>query len=206
MSDLELGPKVEYCRLLAASGLLPEQYQGKPENILWAIEYGRSLGIEPMAAINGINVIKGKPTASAALIQTLVRNAGHRLRVQADSTKAVCEIIRKDDPDYVFTSIWDMERAKLAGLTSNPSWAKYPQQMLKARAVSECARDACAEVLAGVQYTPEEMEDVSRETTPRETHLILDNWAKPPVTTTKSGSIQQIEGIVEAENEHLGLE
>ena len=126
-------------------------------NILLAIEYGKTLGITPMAAIQGINVIKGKPTASASLIGSLVRLAGHRLRITSDNTKAVCEIIRSDDPDYIFMSVWDMERAKLAGLTSNPSWQKYPESMMKARAITECARDACPEVLSGVQYTAEEL-------------------------------------------------
>ena len=157
MTDLELASQVEYAKLLAASDLLPDAYKGKPANILLAIEYGKTLGITPMAAIQGINVIKGKPTASASLIGSLVRLAGHRLRITSDNTKAVCEIIRSDDPDYIFMSVWDMERAKLAGLTANPSWQKYPESMMKARAITECARDACPEVLSGVQYTAEEL-------------------------------------------------
>jgi hypothetical protein len=110
-----------------------------------------------MAAIQGINVIKGKPTASASLIASLVRMAGHRLRVTSNGKEAVCEIYRKDDQDYPFISVWNLDRAKTAGLLSNPSWQKYPDAMMKARAITECARDACPEVLAGVQYTEEEL-------------------------------------------------
>lgn len=153
---------VEYSKLLSASDLLPDAYRGKPANVLVAIEYGKALGLPPMAAIQGINVIKGKPTASASLIASLVRMAGHRLRVTANGKEAVCEIYRKDDQDFPFISVWNLDRAKTAGLLTNPSWQKYPEAMMKARAITECARDACPEVLAGVQYTEEELTDVTK--------------------------------------------
>lgn len=145
-------------RLFAPSDLLPDAYRNKPANVLVAIELGHSLGLEPMAALQGINVIKGKPTASAQLIGALVRRHGHKLRVTGDATSATCEIIRADDAEFVFRSTWNMERAKTAGLLSNPSWQKYPEAMLKARAITECARDACPEALNGVAYTAEELE------------------------------------------------
>jgi len=148
---------IDYSKALAGSDLLPAEYRGKPANVLVAIEYGKALGLEPMSAIQGITVIKGKPTASASLMAGLVRRAGHILRVTGDSKRAECTIIRSDDPDFAFTAVWTIDRAKQAGLTSNPSWSKYPDAMLKARAISECARNACSEILAGVQYTPEEM-------------------------------------------------
>lgn len=165
MSD-NLPALIDYSKALAASDLLPTEYRGKPANVLVAMEYGRALGLEPMAAVQGITVIKGKPTASASLMAGLVRRAGHKLRVTGDDKRAECVIIRSDDPEYEFKAIWTIDRAKKAGLTSNPSWSKYPDAMLKARAISECARNACSEILAGVQYTPEELDapDIGTET------------------------------------------
>lgn len=156
MSD-NLPALIDYSKALAGSDLLPAEYRGKPANVLVAIEYGKALGLEPMSAIQGITVIKGKPTASAALMAGLVRRAGHILRVTGNDKRAECTIIRSDDPDFEFTTVWTIDRAKQAGLTSNQTWAKYPDAMLKARAISECARNACSEILAGVQYTPEEL-------------------------------------------------
>jgi hypothetical protein len=161
---------VEYAKLLSASDLLPAAYKNKPANILLAIEYGKTLGITPMAAIQGINVIQGKPTASAGLISGLVRRAGHKLRITSDSTKAICEIIRKDDPDFIFITVWDMDRAKAAGLLDKGgSWKTYPEAMMKARAITECARDACPEVLSGVAYTAEELGVWVEDETPGKT-------------------------------------
>jgi hypothetical protein len=152
-----MAAKVQYAKELANSGLLPAAYRRNPANVLYAVEYGEMLGLTPMAAINGIHVIDGKPTASASLISALVRRAGHRLRVSSDGTKALAEIVRSDDPDYTFRSEWTMDRAKQAGLTGKDVWKKYPAAMLKARAITEVARDACEEALSGVHYTPEEL-------------------------------------------------
>ncbi|SFK91694.1 RecT family protein [Streptosporangium canum] len=158
-----LPERIQYSQALAVSNLLPTQYRGKPENVLYAIEFGRSLGIEPIAAITGVHIIEGKPSASSGLISALVRRAGHRLRVwverDANGTllAAIATIIRKDDPDFEFRSTWTMARATSAGLTNKSVWKNYPEAMLKARAVSEVAREACEEELSGVGYTPEEL-------------------------------------------------
>ena len=58
------------------------------------MEYGEMLGLSPMAAITGVHVIEGKPTASAGLISALVRRAGHKLRVRGDAKSAACQIVR----------------------------------------------------------------------------------------------------------------
>jgi hypothetical protein len=155
-ADRDLTATVEYARKLAASDLLPKSYQGKPQNVLLAVEYGRALGLDPLTAINMTHVVQGKPTASAQLVNALVRRAGHTLRVRGDETSATCKIIRNDD-DFEFVATWTIERAKQAGVLSNPVWKTYPANMLKARAITECARDACPEVLAGISYTAEEI-------------------------------------------------
>ena len=90
-----LSERIQYAETLAESSLLPKQFQKQPANVLMAIEYGNSLELSPIQAIQEITVINGKPTASANLIGALVRKAGHRLRVKADTaTKtAVAQIL-----------------------------------------------------------------------------------------------------------------
>ncbi|MFB4280795.1 hypothetical protein ACBJ59_36285 [Nonomuraea sp. MTCD27] len=171
-----LPDKMTYAKALAESGLLPAQYRKQPANVLYALEYGATIGIGTMAAITGVHVIDGKPTASAGLISALVRRAGHRLRQRIERDQqgnpvGVCEITRADDPEYTYRSEWTLQRAVTAGLVEIRSgkpfardkngralpWEKYPEAMLKARATTECARDACEEVLFGLHYTPEEL-------------------------------------------------
>ncbi len=148
-----------YSQALAEASLLPEAYRRQPSNVLLALESGAALNVAPMVALQEIHVIKGKPSPSAQLMAALVRRAGHRLRITGDTQSATCEIVRTDDPDFTFTTTWTLDRAKDAGLLSNDMWRKYPANMLKARAISECCRDACPDVVVGFGYTPEELGD-----------------------------------------------
>jgi hypothetical protein len=170
---MAMGAKMKYAEMLAKSGLLPRDYRHNPANVLFGVEYGQMLGLQPMAAITGIHVIDGKPTASAGLISALVRRAGHKLRVGYDASKMTgwAEIVRADDPGYTFRSEWDLERAVTAELCTikdgkplaldskgkSLPWRKFYPSMTKARAITEVARDACEEVLFGLHYTPEEL-------------------------------------------------
>ncbi|AJC60188.1 hypothetical protein [Streptomyces sp. 769] len=157
MPRMSVETKLDYCRAFAASGLLPRQFRGQPANLLYAVEYAESLGLHPMVAITGVHVIEGKPSASSALISALVRRAGHRLRIKGDATAAVAQVIRTDDPDWTFEVRFTIEDARRAGLLGKDVWKKYPASMLKARALSAVARDACEEALFGIHYTPEEL-------------------------------------------------
>jgi hypothetical protein len=163
---------VRFAQLLSDADLLPRQFVGRPANVLYAVEYGRTLGITPVAAITGIHVIEGKPSASSGLIGALVRKAGHKLRVKSDGMSwATAQIVRADDPEFTYECTWNLQRAEQAGLlqikdgkpfardrNGKPAtWEKYTAAMLKARAITEVARDACEDVLFGLHYTPEEL-------------------------------------------------
>ncbi len=153
---MSLPDKLAYCEALARAGALPKSYRGRAADVLFAVEYAESLGLHPIVAITGVHVVEGTPSASAGLISMLVRRAGHRLRVSGDAQSATCEIVRADDPDYTFSVTWTMDDAQRAGLQGKDNWRKYPASMLKARAVSQCARDAAEDALFGLHYTPEE--------------------------------------------------
>lgn len=156
-----LAARLEYADELAKSNLLPAAYRGKSENVLLAMEYGTALGVPPMTAIQGVHVIEGKPTLSADLMAALVRREGHKLRmgVTRDGETRVgwAELVRDDDPDFTFRTEWTWQRATNAGLVNKAVWKRYPEAMLKARAVTEVIREGASEVLHGMAYTPEEL-------------------------------------------------
>lgn len=156
---MTVAEQMQYADVICKGSLVPQAYRGNPANVLIAMDFGRSMGLSPAESLYRITVINGKPTASAELIAANVRRAGHRLRVSKDekARSATVEIIRADDPDYTFSATWDMAKAQQAGLSGKDNWKKYPLAMLTARAITECARDACPEALYGVVYTGEEM-------------------------------------------------
>lgn len=169
----ETAKQIEWANRLAGADMLPGQFRGRPGNLIWAAEFAKSLNVHPMVAVTGIHVIDGKPSASGHLISALVRRAGHKLRVRGNNRSATVEIIRHDDPDFVFTVTWELTKndrgnpsAEDAGLikvvggkiTGKTNWVNYPASMLVWRALTQCARWACEEALMGIHYTPEELD------------------------------------------------
>ncbi|MGW2095800.1 hypothetical protein [Promicromonospora sukumoe] len=160
-----LAEKIEWSKAMATGDMLPRQYRGNPANLMFACEYADALGIPRINALTSIHVIDGKPTASADLIASLVRKAGHKLRVEGDDTYAEVTIIRADDPDYVPTPVrWDEAKARKAGKWgSKGPWTNYPAAMLRSRAITEAARMWASDALYGVIYTAEELGGVVDE-------------------------------------------
>ena len=153
-----------YAELVARStGMVPAAYQGKPANIFVAIQYGSSLGLEPMASLQGINVIHGKPTLSAQAMLGLLKSQHFKVHITKDdgNQRVTVEVIDPDDPDYSTVSVWDMAKARKAGLGGDQNWTKHPMTMLKWRAVSEAAREAAPHLFLGLggAYTKEELEE-----------------------------------------------
>lgn len=162
VSTIEVAPlpdRMGYAKALAQASIIPKAFQRRPADVLVAIEYGSALGIAPIVALSEINVIQGTPSLSASLMAALAREAGHKVRVTGDDKSATCVIVRSDDPDFEHSATWDEKKARAAGLWGKGHWAKDPATMLRWRAISECVRFACSEVLGGLKYTPEEIQE-----------------------------------------------
>ena len=157
-----LSEQVQYAKAVAGAGLLPKQYQNHPSDIIVAMGLGQSMGLSPMESLYRINVINGKPTASAELIAAQVRKAGHKLRIRKDEARqsVTATIIRADDPEYEFIATRDKAWAERMGLSKKENYKKQPMTMLTWRAITAVAREACPEALYGVAYTPDEMHDM----------------------------------------------
>lgn len=158
-----LAVQMDYARAVSTANLLPAAYRGKPADIMLAVGLGQSMGLSPAESLYRIDVIQGKPTASAELIAANVRKAGHKLRVRLDeqAMSATATIIRADDPDFEHVVVRDMKWAQGMGLTGKDNYKKQPLTMLQHRAVTAVARLACPEALYGVAYTADEMTDMA---------------------------------------------
>lgn len=163
-SELSFGEQVEYAKLVTDGDLVPQTYRNKPANALIAIGLGQAMGLSPAESLYRIDVIQGKPTASAELIASNVRKAGHKLRITTNeqAMSVTAQIIRADDAEFIHEVTRDMTWAKGMGLHTKDNYKKQPLTMLQWRAVSAAARLACPEALYGVTYTSDEMSDFGK--------------------------------------------
>ena len=163
-----LSVQMKHAEILSQANMIPDKFKGNPANVLVAQELAQSMGESTWVTMSELYFVGNVPTFSAKYMRTRVRAAKHILRESFDpeTMTATCTIIRHDDPDFEHTIRWDKAKAEAHGLWGKGHWKKNPELMLKNRAVSECVREACNEVMGGVDYTREEVENGNFNTGP----------------------------------------
>jgi len=117
--------------------------------------YGDEIGVSPMAALQGIHVIDGRPFLSSELMRALVFAAGHSI-VVAVSTGTRCVVIGRRAGEAEGVEIeWTAEMAKYAGLWGKGAWRTYPRALLLARASAELCRILFPDVVRGLGHVPD---------------------------------------------------
>lgn len=158
-----MGELKERAEIFSKSPLLPTALRNKPFDVLIILQIGAELGLPPMQAIDGIHVIQGKPSISPQLGLSLAQSKlpGFFVKYnEISETKASVTMGRdRAYPDEAYTSVWDLERAKKLGVLDKDNWKKQPGTMLKWRAIGECLRTVCPDVMKGL-YTDVELEDI----------------------------------------------
>lgn len=153
---------------LAKSMLLPHDLKGKPSDVLAIILTGAELGLAPMQAVRGIQVIKGKPSLSADLMAALCKRrkdvCEYLTPVELTAEKAVYETKRVGDPKPT-TMAFTIQDAQRAGLAGSDTYRKFPQAMLKARCLSAICRAVYPDVCMGL-YDPDELAPAANVDTP----------------------------------------
>jgi hypothetical protein len=186
MSDKPLAiiQPIEYDTLSKLAKVAAQSgYANKNETqVLFIMLKGIELGISPMQALDGIQVIQNKTTVSPQLMLALINRSGELEDIKIDDpdtirAKNACSVMMKRKGRSPHTEVFSMEDAKTMGLAGKDNWKKQPAVMLKWRAVAACARIAFPDIIQGV-YSPEEMgadviEDASGE-------LVIE---KPDTTT-----------------------
>jgi hypothetical protein len=190
-APVTLDEAMRFSDMLAKSQMVPKAYQGKPEDVLVAVQWGRELGLAPLQALQNIACINGKPSvygdAAMALVQasSVCENIEEFFENEDTSAMvAVCIARRKGrTPVTVKFSIDDAKRAGLWGKTG--PWQQYPKRMMQMRARGFALRDAFPDVLKGL-ITAEEAQDYptqgEKDITPPRPSNPLDALAPPAPT------------------------
>lgn len=145
VSDIENTTKV--CQALMNT---PHYKKLGGEGIFAIVEKARSIGINPLDALNGgMYFVNGKVEMSSAMMNQMIRNNGHSITKDKRSDDNICILHgrRKDNGD-TWVESFSIEDAKRAGIYRN-QWLKYPKDMLFARALSRLARQLFPDIIKG---------------------------------------------------------
>jgi len=158
----------QYAKIIAGSGMVPRAYQGKPQDVFVAMQWGVSIGLHPLQALQNLSVINGKPSlwgdAALAMVQ---RHKDYQYIKETISTTsegltATCIVKRANHDEHISTfSVEDAKKATLWGKAG--PWTQYPKRMLQMRARAFALRNTFSDALMGVGVTEEiiDMPDVT---------------------------------------------
>jgi len=183
---MDAGEAHKIATSLVKTAFVPDSMRGKADEATAAILTGQEIGLAPMAALRSIDIISGTPAMRAHALRGLVQSKGHEVWLEeANSTRAiVCG--RRKGTEQIQKSVWTIDRAKALGLAGRDQWRKQPQAMLVARATSECCRLVASDVILGIPYAIEELQDAD-ESVPSE--------AKPSKRTARRKPAKPIEDV-----------
>lgn len=150
-------------KAICLAGMAPRDMD-TPERCMIAIMHGLEVGLTPMAALQRIAIVGGRPTVWGDGALGLVRASGlcefvrEWIDGQGDDRAAFCTVKRRGEPEPI-TRQFSVANAKKAGLwTKKGPWQEYPDRMLAMRARAFALRDGFADVLGGL-YLKEEIDD-----------------------------------------------
>ena len=159
----KLGTAMAHSNFLPQSLLLGKNKQPKPLSELAndaavVILAGKSVGLDPLQSVQNIFPVHGQPSMYARTMGALVVAQGHETkRTEATDKSVTWSVKRAGDKDWQdFT--WTIQRAQLAGYTSNKKYQSDPIAMLGAKALAEACRTVFPDVLLGMAYSVEDME------------------------------------------------
>jgi hypothetical protein len=190
-----------FATCLAKSGLAPKGIES-PEAIVIAVQMGMEVGLPPMAALQNIAVINGRPSLWGDAMLAVVRATGELEEFNewfeqegerinrtpskyGDDTTAVCHVKRRGSdalPDVAF-SVADAKRANL--WAKQGPWSQYPSRMLKFRARAFALRDAFGDALRGMLSTEEAQDIAPKEVKGSVVEAARPQLFSPPAATAE---------------------
>lgn len=159
-AQLELWADVaKFADYIAPTEFVPSDLRNKPASVAAAMMRANELGISPLQGLAQIHVINGRPGLAAELMRALVQSHGHEIWTEELTVTKVTLCGQRKGSSHVSKVTWTMDDAERAGLKGKEPWRKFPRAMLLARATGELCRLNFADVLAGMSYTVEELEE-----------------------------------------------
>lgn len=157
------------CKALAASTLVPQQFQNNIPNCLIALEMAQRIGASPLMCMQNLYVVHGRPAWSAKFLIATFNQCGRfsAIRYKWGGTEGkddwCCQAYatEKESGEIITGPVISIALAKKEGWygKSGSKWQSIPQLMLMYRAAAWLVNTHAPEISMGLN-TAEEMGDV----------------------------------------------
>jgi hypothetical protein len=171
-------------KALASSDLVPTAYKGNVANTLLAMEVASRVGASPLAVMQNLHIVQGRPSWSASFLIACVNSCGRfsPLRFEtrggddASNKEYAARAVSTDKEsgkDCTGAWItWAMVDAEGWSKKAGSKWMTMPEQMFMYRAAAFWSRVFAPEISLGM-HTSDEVEDVKGRHSAAQTTISL---------------------------------
>lgn len=146
---------IKLSNVICDTPFVPDGLRGSAPACAAAMLAGREMGLGPMTSLANIDVIKGRPAPKPVLMRGMVLSRGHKwVDVDVSDVRAVVKGCRKGEAEWTEVT-FTAQQAKTAGI----DLGRYPADKLYARASSRLAKRKFADVIMGMPYSQDDIED-----------------------------------------------
>src|SRR3990170_3744818 len=178
-----------YAKEISQTDFVPKNMFGKPGAVLACWQKGQEVGLPPMASLESIAIINGRPAIHSNGYWSLITS--HPLCEWFNETPpdealkqgyGECTIKRRGNPHPVVRR-FSMEEAKTASLLTKDNWKNYPGDMLQNRARHRAGDDAIPEAAQGLIPA-----DIAQDLEPRDVTPAKEEPLKIPQAVKEDGN------------------
>jgi hypothetical protein len=168
-SNLSFELMQRVAKMFASSALVPDTFKGNLANCVIALELANRIGASPLAVMQNIYIVHGKPSWSAQFVIAAINSTGRfspvRFKFSGEGDARQCVAwVRDNTGEIIESPAVSIKMAKAEGWfsKSGSKWQTMPDLMSQYRAATFLARTCAPEVLMGMT-TREEIYDTVDE-------------------------------------------
>jgi hypothetical protein len=164
---------IRLAKIMAASGLMPKSIE-TPEAVFVAMQMGAEIGLSPMASVQNIAVINGRPGIYGDAALAIVRSSGllEEFKEWSEGERKkpgwtyFCRVKRKGSEAVTGSYSWaEALEAGFDQVKPESPWKRWTNRMMQFKARNFAMRDQFADFLKGIRTIEENSDAIVLEST-----------------------------------------
>lgn len=189
---------------LTKSDLVPKEFKNNVPNTIIALEIAARIGASPLAVMQNLYIVHGKPSWSSTFIIGAINSSKRFDPLRFDVTGKDMELsciawtTEKGKTERIEGPAVTMKMAKLEGWLDKPGskWKTMPELMIRYRAAAFFGRLYTPDIMLGMQ-THEEIIDVSHAEVNQEEVRRLKEYERIDLLIQDAKTLEELEALVE---------